>query len=159
VDQENVHPGKIVSTSQEVEVQILEVDSIKRASRSSQADHAHPWEVFIEKYPPGTESRARSEQDEFGLFLGSTATSTAWCISRLDWKRPASRSWRSTRRRHGQGAVLDVDVEKERSRSASSSSKAILHHESAGDVKKARWSPESHRGQGAGIDVRSSAPT
>src|SRR5207302_798828 len=51
----NVHPGKIVSTSQEVEVQILEVDPVKRRiSLGLKQTMRNPWEVFLEKYPPGT---------------------------------------------------------------------------------------------------------
>src|SRR5919201_1942899 len=52
----NVHPGKIVSTSQEVEVQILEVDPVKRRiSLGLKQTMRNPWDVFVEKYPAGTE--------------------------------------------------------------------------------------------------------
>src|SRR5258708_6559712 len=68
----NVHPGKIVSTSQEVEVQILEVDSVqRRISLGLKQTMRNPWEVFIEKYPPGTEVEGEvKNKTEFGLFLG-----------------------------------------------------------------------------------------
>jgi len=59
----NIHPGKIVSTSQEVDVQILEVDPVKRRiSLGLKQTMRNPWEVFVEKYPPGSlieGSRAR----------------------------------------------------------------------------------------------------
>jgi small subunit ribosomal protein S1 len=51
----NVHPGKIVSTSQEVEVQVLEVDPVKRRiSLGLKQTMRNPWEVFVEKHPPGS---------------------------------------------------------------------------------------------------------
>src|SRR5213079_1527263 len=50
----NVHPGKIVSTSQEVDVQILEVDPVKRRiSLGLKQTMRNPWEAFVEKYRPG----------------------------------------------------------------------------------------------------------
>ena len=50
----NVHPGKIVSTSQEVEVAVLEVDSSKRRiSLGLKQTLANPWETFADKFPIG----------------------------------------------------------------------------------------------------------
>ena len=61
----NVHPGKIVSTSQEVEVQILEVDPVKRRiSLGLKQTMRNPWEVFVEKYPPGTDDRRRGQEQD-----------------------------------------------------------------------------------------------
>src|SRR5207237_1341494 len=46
----NVHPGKIVSTSQEVDVQILEVDPVKRRiSLGLKQTMRNPWEAFVER--------------------------------------------------------------------------------------------------------------
>src|SRR6201982_3030111 len=54
----NVHPGKIVSTSQEVEVQILEVDPVKRRiSLGLKQTLANPWETFSQEYPVGSTLR------------------------------------------------------------------------------------------------------
>ena len=61
----NVHPGKIVSTSQEVDVQILEVDPVKRRiSLGLKQTMRNPWEVFVEKYPPGTHDRGRGQEQD-----------------------------------------------------------------------------------------------
>src|SRR5205807_1597711 len=68
----NVHPGKIVSTSQEVEVQVLEVDPVKRRiSLGLKQTIQNPWEAFVEKHPPGAivEGEVKNKT-EFGLFLG-----------------------------------------------------------------------------------------
>src|ERR1700710_1063964 len=68
----NVHPGKIVSTSQEVEVQILEVDPVKRRiSLGLKQTMRNPWEVFVEKFPVGSTVEGEvKNKTEFGLFLG-----------------------------------------------------------------------------------------
>src|SRR5258705_257595 len=87
----NVHPGKIVSTSQEVEVQILEVDPVKRRiSLGLKQTMRNPWEVFIEKYPAGTEVEGEvKNKTEFGLFLGLDGDGDGMVhLSDLDWKRP-----------------------------------------------------------------------
>jgi len=82
VTKKNMHPGKIVSTSQEVEVQVLEVDSVKRRiSLGLKADHAQSLGSVRREIPGRRHGRRRSQnKTEFGLFLVSKATSTAWCI-------------------------------------------------------------------------------
>ena len=68
----NVHPGKIVSTSQEVEVMVLEVDmSKRRVSLGLKQTMRNPWEVFAEQFPPGTMVEGEVKNiTEFGLFVG-----------------------------------------------------------------------------------------
>ena len=59
----NVHPGKIVSTSQEVEVMVLEIDSAKRrVSLGLKQTMRNPWEVFAETHPEGTAGRGRGQE-------------------------------------------------------------------------------------------------
>jgi small subunit ribosomal protein S1 len=68
----NVHPGKIVSTSQEVEVMVLEIDTQKRrVSLGLKQTMRNPWEVFAETHPNGTEVEGEVKNiTEFGLFIG-----------------------------------------------------------------------------------------
>src|SRR3546814_5464277 len=68
----NVHPGKIVSTSQEVEVMVLEVDSDKRRiSLGLKQAQQNPWEAFAEKHPVGSQVEGEVKNaTEFGLFIG-----------------------------------------------------------------------------------------
>ena len=68
----NVHPGKIVSTSQEVEVMVLEIDDAKRrVSLGLKQTMRNPWEVFAEAHPEGTEVEGEVKNiTEFGLFVG-----------------------------------------------------------------------------------------
>jgi small subunit ribosomal protein S1 len=114
----NVHPGKIVSTSQEVEVQVLEVDPVKRRiSLGLKQTMRNPWEVFVEKYPPGSliEGEVKNKT-EFGLFLGLDGDVDGMVhLSDLDWKRPGEQVIDDYKKGDKVKAkVLDVDVEKER---------------------------------------------
>jgi small subunit ribosomal protein S1 len=114
----NVHPGKIVSTSQEVEVQILEVDPVKRRiSLGLKQTIRNPWEVFVEKYPPGSTVEGEvKNKTEFGLFLGLDGDIDGMVhLSDLDWKRPGEQVIDEYKKGDKVNAkVLDVDVEKER---------------------------------------------
>ena len=114
----NVHPGKIVSTSQEVEVQVLEVDPVKRRiSLGLKQTMRNPWEVFVEKYPVGSEVEGEvKNKTEFGLFLGLDGDVDGMVhLSDLDWKRPGEQVIEEYKKGDKVKAqVLDVDVEKER---------------------------------------------
>ncbi len=135
----NVHPGKIVSTSQEVEVQVLEVDPVKRRiSLGLKQTMRNPWEVFVEKHPPGSivEGEVKNKT-EFGLFLGLDGDVDGMVhLSDLDWKRPGEQVIEEFKKGDMVKAqVLDVDVEKER---ISLGIKQLQGDpmESAGDLKK-----------------------
>src|SRR4051812_23651609 len=114
----NVHPGKIVSTSQEVEVQVLEVDSVKRRiSLGLKQTMRNPWEVFVEKHPAGSVVEGEvKNKTEFGLFLGLDGDVDGMVhLSDLDWKRPGEQVIEDYKKGDVVKAqVLDVDVEKER---------------------------------------------
>jgi small subunit ribosomal protein S1 len=114
----NVHPGKIVSTSQEVEVMVLEVDPVKRRiSLGLKHCMDNPWTTFAEKYPSGTLVEGEIKNiTEFGLFIGLDADVDGMVhMSDLDWNRPGEEAM--TDYQKGQvvkAVVLDVDTEKER---------------------------------------------
>src|SRR5439155_1851480 len=67
----NVHPGKIVSTSQEVEVKVLDVNSNKRRiSVGLMQTIENPWEAFAAANPTGTELEGEFKNStEFGPFV------------------------------------------------------------------------------------------
>src|SRR6266436_3102394 len=114
----NMHPGKIVSTSQEVEVQVLEVDSVKRRiSLGLKQTMRNPWEVFIEKFPVGSVVEGEvKNKTEFGLFLGLEGDVDGMVhLSDLDWKLPGEQVIDNYKKGDMvKAVVLDVDVEKER---------------------------------------------
>jgi small subunit ribosomal protein S1 len=135
----NVHPGKIVSTSQEVEVQVLEVDPVKRRiSLGLKQTMRNPWEVFVEKHPPGSVVEGEvKNKTEFGLFLGLDGDVDGMVhLSDLDWKRPGEQVIEEYKKGDMVKAqVLDVDVEKERI-SLGVKQLAGDPMEQAGDLKK-----------------------
>ncbi|MCX5513700.1 30S ribosomal protein S1 [Kaistia algarum] len=114
----NVHPGKIVSTSQEVEVVILEVDPVKRRiSLGLKQTLQNPWEAFAEKYPIGAVVEGEvKNKTEFGLFIGLDGDVDGMVhLSDLDWNRPGEQVIDEYNRGDMVKAqVLDVDIEKER---------------------------------------------
>ena len=114
----NVHPGKIVSTSQEVEVMILEVDPVKRRiSLGLKQTLANPWETFAAKYPAGTVVEGEvKNKTEFGLFVGLDGDVDGMVhLSDLDWNTPGEQAIETYNRGDKVKAqVLDVDIEKER---------------------------------------------
>jgi small subunit ribosomal protein S1 len=114
----NVHPGKIVSTSQEVEVIVLDVDSSKRrVSLGLKQCLRNPWEVFLENHPVGStvEGEVRNIT-EFGLFIGLDGDIDGMVhLSDLDWKRSGEDAIKDYKKGDMvRATVLDVDVEKER---------------------------------------------
>ncbi|MFC7395948.1 30S ribosomal protein S1 [Chelatococcus sp. GCM10030263] len=114
----NVHPGKIVSTSQEVEVQILEVDPVKRRiSLGLKQTLQNPWEAFAEKYPVGATVEGEvKNKTEFGLFIGLDGDVDGMVhLTDLDWNRPGEQVIEEFKKSDVvRAVVLDVDVEKER---------------------------------------------
>jgi small subunit ribosomal protein S1 len=114
----NIHPGKIVSTSQEVEVMVLEVDPEKRRiSLGLKQCLQNPWETFQETHPAGTQFEGEVKNiTEFGLFIGLEGDIDGMVhLSDLDWQVPAEEA--AARYSKGdmvKAVVLDVDVEKER---------------------------------------------
>jgi small subunit ribosomal protein S1 len=114
----NVHPGKIVATSQEVEVQVLEVDPVKRRiSLGLKQTLVNPWEAFATKYPPGTEVEGEvKNKTEFGLFIGLDGEVDGMIhLTDLDWNKLGEQVIDNYKKGDTvQAKVLDVDVEKER---------------------------------------------
>jgi small subunit ribosomal protein S1 len=114
----NVHPGKIVATSQEVDVQVLEVDPVKRRiSLGLKQTLANPWEVFAEKYPVGSDVEGEvKNKTEFGLFIGLDGDVDGMVhLSDLDWNRPGEQVIDEYKKGDiVKAKVLDVDMEKER---------------------------------------------
>jgi len=114
----NVHPGKIVSTSQEVEVMVLEVDEDKRRiSLGLKQCMDNPWASFADKHPVGSVVEGEVKNaTEFGLFLGLDGDVDGMVhLSDLSWGRAGEEALANFRRGEMVKAqVLDVDVEKER---------------------------------------------
>lgn len=114
----NAHPGKIVSTSQEVEVMVLEIDSVRRrVSLGLKQTQGNPWENFASGYPVGTEVEGEIKNiTEFGLFVGLDGDIDGMVhLSDIDWERSGDDAIQDFKKGDVIKAVVtDVDVEKER---------------------------------------------
>ena len=114
----NVHPGKILSTSEAVEVQVLDIDSAKRRiSLGLKQTQKNPWEAFADKYPTGTDVEGEIKNiTEFGLFIGLDGEVDGMVhLSDIDWKRSGEEAIKDFKKGDRVKArVLDVDREKER---------------------------------------------
>ncbi|SDR23315.1 30S ribosomal protein S1 [Pseudovibrio sp. Tun.PSC04-5.I4] len=135
----NVHPGKIVATSQEVEVVILEVDASKRRiSLGLKQTLQNPWDAFAQQYPiNATVEGEVKNKTEFGLFIGLEGDVDGMVhLSDLDWNRPGEQVIEEYKKGDVVKAiVLDVDVDKERI-SLGIKQLDADPFESAGDVRK-----------------------
>jgi small subunit ribosomal protein S1 len=114
----NVHPGKIVSTSQEVDVMVLEIDQQKRrVSLGLKQTMRNPWELFAETHPPGTQIEGEVKNiTEFGLFIGLEHDIDGMVhLSDLSWDKRGEEAIQDYRKGDVVKAVVtEVDVEKER---------------------------------------------
>ena len=114
----NAHPGKIVATSEQVDVIILDVDEPKRRiSLGLKQAQGNPWELFVEAHPVGSTIEGEIRNiTEFGLFIGVGAEIDGMVhMSDISWDEAGEAAMQHYSK--GQmvtAKVLDVDVEKER---------------------------------------------
>lgn len=114
----NIHPGKIVSTSQEVEVMVLEVDQSKRRiSLGLKQCGDNPWDAFADRFPTDTEIEGEVKNiTEFGLFIGLEGDVDGMVhLSDISWDRAGEEALSEYKKGDMVKAiVLDVDTKKER---------------------------------------------
>ena len=114
----NVHPGKIVSTSQQVEVMVLDVDlSKRRISLGLKQCTNNPWEDLSATYPVGTEINGEIRNiTEFGLFVGLNDDIDGLVhLSDISWENAGEEALEGfTKGNVVKAKVLDIDVDKER---------------------------------------------
>ncbi len=114
----NVHPGKIVSTSQEVEVKVLEVDPEKRRiSLGIKQCTPNPWAAYVEEHPVGSVIEGKIKNiTEFGLFVGlSDEIDGMIHLSDISWDKPGEEAVKDyVKGQDIKAKIIDVDVEKER---------------------------------------------
>ena len=114
----NVHPGKIVSTSQEVQVKVLEVDPEKRRiSLGIKQCTPNPWAAYVEEHPVGSVIEGKIKNiTEFGLFVGlSDEIDGMIHLSDISWDKAGEEAVKDYAKGQDiQAKIIDVDVEKER---------------------------------------------
>ncbi len=117
-NKKNYSPGRLVSTSQEVEVMVLDIDKEKRRiSLGLKQTMPNPWEQFAEKYPRGTKLEGEIKNiTEFGLFVGLEFDIDGMIhLSDLSWDKPGNEIVND----YSPGDVVEVvvseiDIDKER---------------------------------------------
>ena len=114
----NVHPGKIVSTSEEVEVKVLEVDVDKRRiSLGIKQCMPNPWAAYVEEHAVGSVITGKIKNiTEFGLFIGLTDEIDGMIhLSDISWEKSGEEAVKDyTKGQEIEAKIIDVDVEKER---------------------------------------------
>ena len=114
----NVHPGKILSTSQEVQVMVLDVDADKRRiSLGVKQTQRNPWEVFAESNPSGSAISGEIKNiTEFGLFVGLEGDIDGMVhLSDISWDQSGEEAMQAFKKGDTvEAKVLDIDVDKER---------------------------------------------
>lgn len=136
----NVHPGKIVSTSQEVEVMVLDVDPAKRRiSLGIKQCMDNPWDSFMDKYPQGAEVEGEIKNiTEFGLFIGLTDDIDGMVhMSDIDWDlAPEEALAKYNKGDVVKAKVLDVDVDNQRISLGIKQLSGDPFEEALGDIKR-----------------------
>ena len=135
----NVHPGKIVSTSQQIEVMVLDVDLVKRRiSLGLKQCMANPWEAFRETHEVGTiiEGEVRNIT-EFGIFVGlSEEIDGLVHLSDISWETSGEAAMEGFEKGTKiQAKILEIDLEKER---ISLGIKQLTEDPYAGEAEKVR---------------------
>ena len=114
----NVHPGKIVSTSEEVEVKVLEVDEEKRRiSLGIKQCTPNPWAAYIEEHPVGSVINGKIKNiTEFGLFVGLTDEIDGMIhLSDISWEKSGEEAVKDYEKGQDiEAKIIDADIEKER---------------------------------------------
>ena len=114
----NVHPGKIVSTSEEVEVKVLEVDEEKRRiSLGIKQCTPNPWAAYIEEHPVGSVINGKIKNiTEFGLFVGLTDEIDGMIhLSDISWEKTGEDAIQGFEKGQDiEAKIIDADIEKER---------------------------------------------
>lgn len=114
----NVHPSKIVSTSQEVLVEVLDIDAAKhRISLGMKQCEENPWNQFAALYQVGSAIEGEIKNiTDFGLFVGLEGDIDGLVHhSDISWNEPGEEAIKAFKKGDMVKArVLAIDVEKER---------------------------------------------
>jgi small subunit ribosomal protein S1 len=114
----NTHPGKIVSTSQEVEVMVLDVDREKRRiSLGLKQCQSNPWESFAKDHKVGQELEGEIRNiTEFGMFVSMPGDIDGMVhLSDISWEDETADALKAFKKGDQvKVKILDIDAAKER---------------------------------------------
>ena len=116
----NIHPSKILSSSQKIKVKIIELDTEKRRISLSYKDTLeNPWTSFIKKYPNGTTVNTKVKNiADFGLFVSIEDTEFDGMIHYKDisWQESEESLKKFKKSDSVKAKLLEIDTEKEKIR-------------------------------------------
>ncbi len=114
----NIHPGKIVSTSEQVEVMVLDIEESKRRiSLGLKQCVENPWQEFLDNHPNGSELEGAIKNiTEFGIFIAASDQVDGLIhLSDVSWEGNAEEIISNYKKGDViKTKVLDVSVENER---------------------------------------------
>jgi len=114
----NVHPAKVVSLGDEVEVMILEIDEERRRiSLGMKQCKPNPWDEFAAGHKKGDKVRGQIKSiTDFGIFIGLSGSIDGLVhLSDLSWNMPGEEAVRNYKKGDEvEAVVLAIDAEKER---------------------------------------------
>tara|TARA_Y100001933_G_scaffold53158_1_gene52315 strand:- start:2027 stop:3730 length:1704 start_codon:yes stop_codon:yes gene_type:complete len=114
----NIHPGKIVSTSEQVEVMVLDIEESKRRiSLGLKQCVENPWQEFLDNHPNGSELEGEIKNiTEFGIFVAASDQVDGLIhLSDVSWEGNAEEIISNFKKGDViKTKVLDVSVENER---------------------------------------------
>ncbi len=113
----NVHPSKLLSSSQKIKTKIIEIDSEKRRiSLSYKQTLENPWNNFIKKYSVGSTVNATVKSiSDFALFVSIEDTEFTGMIHYKDisWKESEESLKKFQKRSVVKAKILEIEREKE----------------------------------------------
>ena len=114
----NIHPGKIVSTSEQVEVMILDIEESKRRiSLGLKQCVENPWEAFNNKYSVGSELEGEIKNiTDFGIFIEASEQIDGLVhLSDISWEGNTEEMLNKFKKGDlVKTKILDISVENER---------------------------------------------
>lgn len=114
----NLHPNRVLTPGQEVDVMILDVDMTKRRiSLGLKQCSDNPWKKFAQEHPTGSVIEGEVKNiTEFGLFVGVTPEVDGMVhLTDISWSKPGEEAVAEIKKGDViKVKVLDVDADKER---------------------------------------------
>ena len=116
----NIHPSKILSSSQKIKVKVIELDTEKRRISLSYKDTLeNPWTSFIKKYPNGSTVNTKVKNiADFALFVSIEDTEFDGMIHYKDisWQETEESLKKFKKNDTVKAKLLEIDTEKEKIR-------------------------------------------
>jgi len=116
----NIHPGKVLSTSQKIDVQVLEKDTEKRRlSLSYKKTQVNPWDKFSENYKVGDKVDVTVKNiTDYALFVSIKDSDLDGMIhyKDLSWSESDTELKKYNKKQALKSVIVEINQEKEKIR-------------------------------------------